>query len=200
MALRLGAALPDRRMLLGLGLAGLAAASVLWLTQPQPTRPVLFAASDLPAGTPLAELPIEVRHLSEPKGMVEGSEIGELAEWTLGYPIAGGEPLVPSLLRPPELTEAPNLLALDLEAAHAVLGRLAPGDLVDIYVTASGGVGEQAVTELAASSVYVVEARTAGSGVGGERVELLVAVDDGLAAALTAAQRAGELDLVRVGP
>lgn len=200
MALRLGSVVPDRRMLVGFGLAALAAAGVLWITQPSPAHPVLFAGSDLPSGTPLADLPIEVRHIPEPRGMVEGTEVGDLAEWTLRYPVSGGEPLVPSMLQPPELAAAPNLLALDLEAVHAVLGRLAPGDVVDIYVTTSTGIGEPESTVLAASSVYIVDVRTRSSGATGERVELLVAVDDGLASTLTAAQRAGELDLVRVGP
>ena len=55
------------------------------------------------------------------------------------------------------------------------------------------------VTRLVAAAVYVVAAGPAPSGLGGEeRVDLLLAVDDALAAALVTARHEGALDLVRV--
>ena len=79
-----------------------------------------------------------------------------------------------------------------------MLGRLDPGDSVDIYAT-SAPLGEPTETRLIASSVYVVDATISDSSVGGSRVQLLLAVDDELAATLTAAMNGGDLDLVRVG-
>ncbi len=189
---------PDTRTLLGVGLAALAALLVMWMTRPATTVPVLVAGSDLPAGTPLSALDITVRHTSDPGGLVVGDEIGDLSDWVLVAPIASGEPLLPSLLRPPEVQSAPDLLALEVDESHAVLGRIDPGDRVDVYASTSRP-GEPAATRLIASSVYVVDAAVSESSVNGGQVQLLLAVDDALAAALTTAMNEGDLDLVRVG-
>jgi Flp pilus assembly protein CpaB len=189
---------PDTRTLVGIGLAAVAALLVLLLTRPEPSVPVLVAGSDLPAGTPLSELDISVRHTTDATGMVEGDSPGELSAWVLAAPLTSGEPLLPSLLRPPAVQAAPDLLAVELDQAHAVLGRIDPGDHVDVYGTTSRA-GEASETRLIASSVFVVDASIADSAGSGEQVQLLLAVDDELAAALTAAMNGGSLDLVRVG-
>ena len=189
---------PDTRTLIGIGLAAAAALLVLWLTRPAPTIPILVAGSDLPAATPISELDLTVRHITDATGMVTGDSPGDLSDWVLVAPLAGGEPLLPSLLRPPEVQTAPNLLALEIDEAHAVLGRLAPGDAVDIYASTSP-LGAPTETKLIASSVYVVDAAVSDSSVGGSQVQLLLAVDDELAGTLTAAMNGGDLDLVRVG-
>ena len=119
---------PDTRTLVGIGLAAAAALLVLWLTRPAPTIPILVAGSDLPAATPISELDLSVRHTTDATGMVIGDSPGDLSDWVLVAPLAAGEPLLPSLLRPPEVQTAPNLLALEIDEAHAVLGRLDPGD------------------------------------------------------------------------
>jgi Flp pilus assembly protein CpaB len=184
--------------LVGIGLAAAAALLVLWLTRPAPTVPVLVAGSDLPAATPISELDLSVRHTADATGMVVGDSPGDLSDWVLAAPLAAGEPLLPSLLRPPEVQTAPNLLALEIDEAHAVLGRLDPGDRVDIYASTSP-LGAPTETRLIAHSVYVVDATVSDSSVGSSQVQLLLAVDDGLAATLTAAMNGGDLDLVRVG-
>lgn len=189
---------PDARTLLGIGLAAIAALLVLWMTRPVPTVPVLIAGSDLPAGTPLSELDLSVRNTTDADGLVVGDEPGELSEWVLVAPIASGEPILPSLLRAPEVRAAPDLLALELDRAHAVLGRIDPGDRIDIYASTSRP-GEPPETRLVASSVFVVDATVSGSTVGGDQIQLLLAVDDALAASLTAAMNESDLDLVRVG-
>ena len=189
----------DRRTLVGIALAALASVAVLVATRPAPTVPVLVATSDLAAGVPLAELDVGVREVADPTGLVVGDDIGELSGWVLARPVAAGEPIVPSLLRPPETVSASATMALSLEATHAVLGRLSPGDLVDVYVT-TGGPGEDKTTVRVATDVYLVDATLRPSSVGGDRVDLVVAVDDPLAATLTSAAAAGTIDLVRVGP
>ena len=189
---------PDTRTLVGIGLAAAASLLVLWLTRPAPTVPVLVAGSDLPAATPISELDLSVRHTADATGMVVGDSPGDLSAWVLAAPLAAGEPLLPSLLRPPEVQTAPNLLALEIDEAHAVLGRLDPGDRVDIYASTSA-LGAPTETRLIAHSVYVVDATVSDSSVGSSQVQLLLAVDDELAATLTAAMNGGDLDLVRVG-
>jgi Flp pilus assembly protein CpaB len=190
----------ERRTLLGLLLAMGAGALVLVLTRPDPAVPVLVAEGPLPAGVPLGALPVGVRRLPGAEGLVEADSPAGLADWTLAAPLAAGEPLLPSLLRPPERRDRPQVLALSLERDRAVLGELQAGDLVDVYVT-TDSLDEPPAARLVAAGLYVVEAGPAPGGIAGsERVDLLLAVDDALAAALVGARHEGEIDLVRVSP
>jgi len=186
------------RTLLGVGLAAVAAVLVLLITQPPATVPVLVAGTDLPAGSPLSELEVEVRQVESAAGLVAGGELGELGEWVLATPIAAGEPLLPSLLRPVEALNAPDTIAIELDSAHAVLGQLSAGDRVDVFATTARP-GVPTETTLIASAIYVLEASTSDATAGPDKVELLLAVDRATARALTTAMHAGEIDLVKVG-
>jgi hypothetical protein len=190
----------DRRMILGAILAAIAALGVLVLTRPPDRIPVLAAGSDLSAGRPLSELDIEVRYVESSAGLVVGDSVGELGEWSLRVPLEDGEPLLASLLLPPELVATPNVIALSLPPQNAVLGKLVAGDKVDVYLTHADGFEVSQETELLASSVYIVEAVTSESSGSGGRVNVLLAVDDDLAAQLAAASHSGDIDLVRVAP
>jgi len=190
----------DRRMILGAILAAIAALGVLVLTRPPDRIPVLAAGSDLSAGRPLSELDIEVRYVESSSGLVVGDSVGELGEWSLRVPLEDGEPLLASLLLPPELVATPNVIALSLPPQNAVLGKLVAGDKVDVYLTHADGFEVSQETELLASSVYIVEAVTSESSGSGGRVNVLLAVDDDLAAQLAAASHSGDIDLVRVAP
>jgi len=188
----------DRRTAVGLTLALTAGIIVFALTRPGDTVAVLVAEGPLPAGVALETLPVGVRRVPDAAGLVAGDDATALAGWTLSTPLAAGEPLLPSLLRAPERRAQPDVLALSLERDHAVLGDLQAGDRLDIYVTVTDG-QEPAAARLVATAVYVVAAGPAPSGMGGEdRVDLLLAVDDALAAALVTARNEGGLDLVRV--
>ena len=188
----------DRRLVVGALLATVSAALVLMLTRPPATTPVLVAGSDVPAGTPLAELPITIRHVTDASGLVEGTTVGELGAWVLAIPLAEGEPLVASALRAPSIVDAPDTMAIALAAEYAVGGSITSGDLVDIYATAEDSEGAT-VTTLIARNVYVVEAAVARDGISAGDVDVLLAVDDELAATIIASRRTGDLDLVRVG-
>jgi Flp pilus assembly protein CpaB len=190
----------DRKRILGLVLAAIAALLVLLLTKPPDRIPVLIASADIAPGQALTADDVSVRYVESAEGFVQGSSLGDLDSWSLRAPIAEGEPLVPSLLQPPELREAPNVIALSLDESHAVLGRLVPGDRVDVYVTVGNGLGEEPVTRLVATGVYVVESRPDGDGIGADRVNLLLAVDEALARIIAGASRSGAVDLVRVSP
>lgn len=204
MAVRTGTAsfaLPevDRRFIVGGLLAVVSAALVLVLTQQPQTFPVLVAEEALPAGTALGSLSVGVRHVENPDGLVEGSSLGELEEWVLSVPLEPGEPLLSSVLLPPVTLESPNVIALSLDRAHAVLGQLAAGDLVDVYVTARGQ-GDASSTELVAADVHVVSAFSSEASTSPGQVEVLLAVDDALAQQLASAGRSDGVDLVKVGP
>ncbi len=187
------------RTMLGVGLAAVAALLVLLVTRPPATVSVLVAGADLAAGSPLSELEIDIRQVESATGLVAGDEVGELGDWVLTAPITAGEPLLPSLLRPAETLAAPDVLAIELDTGHAVLGKLTGGDRVDIYATRSRP-GEPTETSLIATSIYVLEARLSEASAGPDRVALLLAVDRNTARAITTAMHAGEVDLVRVGP
>jgi Flp pilus assembly protein CpaB len=188
----------DKRTVIGLILAIGAGGLVFVLTRPEPTVAVLVAEGPLPAGIPLESLPVGVRRVPDAAGLLAGDASADLAGWTLAAPLAAGEPLLPSLLRAPERLQDPDVLALSLERDRAVLGELQAGDRIDVYVTPPAEESTP-VARLVAAGVYVVAAGPAPAGTGGDdRVDLLLAVDDALAAALVGARSEGEIDLVRV--
>lgn len=190
----------DRRTIIGGILAAIAALGVLQLTQPPDRSPILVAGSDLVAGRPLGDLDIAIRYVESTSGLVAGDSVGDLSDWSLRVPLEEGEPLVASLIQPPELVASPNVIALSLRAENAVLGRLVAGDHVDMYITLGGGFDEEPSTTLLASRVYVVEAVTTDASINRGRVNILLAVDDGLAGLIAAASHNGDIDLVRVAP
>ncbi len=190
----------DVQTLTGVALAAVAAALVLVITRPPHTVPVLVAARDVGAGQPLAASDVSVRRVDDPSGLVTGDALGGLVDWTLATSLAAGEPLLPSLLREPQRAAMPDLFGFSLDADHAVLGRISGGDAVDVYVTWPVAADATRITERIAEGVLVTETTTFEGAIGGNRIELLVAVDADLAAVLTAALRGGEVDLVRVGP
>ncbi|MGI9585958.1 MAG: hypothetical protein ACR2N7_10255 [Acidimicrobiia bacterium] len=190
----------DRRLVVGGLLAAAAAALVLVLTQPPDRVPVLVVGADAASGVALSDLDIGVHYVDSADGLVEGSSLGELESWSLSVPLAAGEPLLQSLLRPPAMSTMPNLLALSLAGEHALLGQLNAGDLVDVYVTPVALVGEVSETSLVANDIYVVDATTSDNPADRGRVDVLVAVDDALAPILANAARSGGIDLVKVSP
>jgi Flp pilus assembly protein CpaB len=190
----------DRRMVVGAILAAIAALGVLVITKSPERIPVLVAGSDLVVGRPLGEMDVEVRYVESSTGLLVGDSVGDLEEWSLRVPLAEGEPLVPSLMQPPELLASPNVIALSLAAENAVLGRLVSGDEVDVYVTTRNGIDTESETEMIASNVYVVEAVVPESSIDRGRVNVLLAVNDDLAARLASASHTGDIDLVRVTP
>jgi Flp pilus assembly protein CpaB len=190
----------DRRMVVGAILAAIAALGVLVITKSPERIPVLVAGSDLVVGRPLGEMDVKVRYVESSTGLLVGDSVGDLEEWSLRVPLAEGEPLVPSLMQPPELLASPNVIALSLAAENAVLGRLVSGDEVDVYVTTRNGIDTESETEMIASNVYVVEAVVPESSIDRGRVNVLLAVNDDLAARLASASHTGDIDLVRVTP
>lgn len=190
----------DRKRVLGIILAAIAALLVLALTRSEAQVPVLVASGDLVAGQALTAQDVTVRYLTSSEGLVEGTGLGDLSEWSLRVPLQAGEPLLPSLLLPPEMLAAPNVIALSLDHSHAVLGRLVAGDRVDVYRTIDGGFDVAPLTELVASGVYVVESRVGVDGLNDDQVDLLLAVDEDLALLIAGSARHGEIDLVRVAP
>lgn len=190
----------DRRRLIGVALAVVAGLLMLMLTQPEPKVGILVAARDLVPGRALTQDDVSIRYVASSEGLVPGTTLEELSQWSLRAPVDTGEPLTPSNLQPPELLAYPNVIALSLDQAHAVLGRLVAGDRVDIYRTVTAGMGSVPVTDLIATGVYVVESRPILEGINAHQVDLLLAVDGDLARLLASASWGDGIDLVRVAP
>jgi Flp pilus assembly protein CpaB len=172
-------------------LALIVGVGVLSLTQPPSRVAVLVAAEALPAGAVISEASLREAEVEPLEGLVRADERATLDEWILDVPVPAGAPLTHAMLSPPS-GSSPDLLAVTLEAEHAVQGRLAPGDLVDIYVTDDEG------ARLLASTIQVVSVEVGAGGLDGSDVAVLLAVDDTLALDLIAAMRLAVLDLVRV--
>jgi Flp pilus assembly protein CpaB len=189
----------ERRYLVAGLVAAVAAALVLVVTQPPPLSPVLVAGSDLPAGVPLRSSDVDVRYVDSTDGLVAGDALGDLEDWSLSVAVKQGEPLLPSLLRAPEIVAMPNVLAMSLDPEHAVLGQLGTGDHVDIYHTAEDHMDAAPSAELIARGVYVVDVELSDDPGMRGAVRLLLAVDDRLAPILASAARNGTVDLVKVG-
>ncbi|NNC74048.1 MAG: hypothetical protein HKN93_00920 [Acidimicrobiia bacterium] len=185
----------DRRTLLGVALAAAAAILVVVVTRPPETSPVLYAQEPVPAGAALGSVDLGVRMVSDPEGLVLGDSVGELSEWTVAVALSEGEPLTPSVLRPPTDTARGNEMALSLPPSHAVQGLIAVGDTVDVFATFDDP-GQPARTDLIASGVEIVSASSRPSD-RSSTVDLVLRVDDETAAALAHAMRTAELDLVR---
>ena len=168
----------DRRTAVGLALALAAGILVFALTRPGETVAVLVAEGPLPVGVPLETLPVGVRRVPDATGLVAGDDAAVLAGWTLSAPLAVGEPLLPSTPgRRADRRPGP------LAGARPGRAHLQAKSRIDIYVTVIGG--EAAASHLVAVAAPDVAAR--------DRVDLLLAIDDGLAAALVTARNEGEL-------
>ena len=189
----------DRRFLLAGVLAAVSASLVLLLTQPPERTPILVAAHDLQVGHTLSAGDVGVRRVEDATGLVVGDAIGELAGYSLTVPLSAGEPLLAPILRAPQVVDSPQSLSLAVPIERAVLGRIAAGDIVDIYVTRSSpGIG--ATTSALAREVYVVDATVTDRPGGRNDVLLVLAVDEALAAQLAGAAHSGTIDVVRLGP
>jgi Flp pilus assembly protein CpaB len=190
----------DRRTLTAAGLAALAALLVLALTRPVSEVDVLVASRPIAAGTPLSADSVTSRRMVSAEGLVAGDSIGELDGWLLEATIAPGEPILRSQLVDPEGSTTPSALSVSLPEAHAALGSVQAGDLVDIYVTWPQVAGEARLTELLVAGVSVLETRPSDEPGGRRSIDILFAVDDELAPLIARGHRVGELDLVRVSP
>jgi Flp pilus assembly protein CpaB len=191
----------DRRYLVGGLAAALATILVLIITAPPTRTSVLVAGGDLPAGAALSGLDIGTRQVDDAEGLIEGTTLGELADWSLVVPLLEGEPLLASALRPPEMVAAPQAMGVSLPAAHAVLGRLGAGDVVDVYLTPDSSPGDPSpVATRIAHRVYVIDASVSEAPGAMGRIDVLLAVDEVITPVLAAGARDGTIDLVKVSP
>lgn len=184
----------DLRLVGAAVLALIAGLGVLALTRPPQRVAVLVAAEDLPAGAIVGEAALGEADVEPLDGLLLVDDVGDIAEWTLSLSIPAGAPITHAMISPPT-GSTPDLVGLTLDRAHAVQGRIVPGDLVDIYITDDEG------AHLLATGIQVVLAEVGSGGLGGNAVSLLLAVRDrSLVAELVTAIHSSAIDLVLVSP
>jgi hypothetical protein len=184
----------DLRLVVAAVLALVAGLGVLALTRPPERVAVLLAADQLPSGTRVVDAALREAQVEPLDGLLLASDLEAFSDWTFDVAVPADSPLTMAMLSPPRGI-TPDVVALTLERGHAVQGLLAPGDLVDIYVTNDGGTG------LLASRVQVVYAEIGSSGLGASDVSLLLAIDDkSMTARLVTAIHSASMDLVLVTP
>lgn len=114
-------------------------------------------------------------------------------------PIARGELVQASSVRPTGGSPPGHHVSFPVESARAVDGSLRDGETVDVLVTY--GQGETASTRVVARAARVVRARTPGGVLGDDRMQVvtlaLATAED--AAAVAHAATAGEVTVVRAG-
>jgi Flp pilus assembly protein CpaB len=182
----------DRRRLIGIGLAMAAAVLALVATRPPATVDVFIAGRDLAAGAAIPPDAVRHRAVTDPTGLVTAAT--SLEGLLLRSPVAEGEPLIPSLLRRATAPTPPVALGLEVPAASGVLGRLVPGDRVDVLLT-----DREAQTSVVARDVRVLEIAE-DEGIGATlSMRVLLGTDRSTAALLAGASHRGDIDLIRVG-
>ena len=181
----------DRRRLLGIVLALTAAGLALAATRTDPTVDVLVAGRDLAPGSALPADAVIRRAVLDPSGLVTADT--DLDGTVLRSPLAAGEPLLPSLLIDAAAPDPAAAVGLELPTASGVLGRLVPGDRVDVHLT-----GTEPPTVVVARGVLVLELSDPDE-LGTDRsVRVLLGTDTDTAADIAGSAHRGSIDLVRV--
>lgn len=201
----------NRRLAVALLFCAAAAITVHQLT-PAPVHTVtaLAAARDLPAGSALAAS--DLAHVQVPPDMMAAGFLrgeSELAGKQLAAPLRKGQLLTDAQLLGPGLLAGtpPGSAAVPLRMADpSSIQLVAPGQLVNVVLTAANGFDQQSPSEVLAASVPVLWT----SGKGGQSGQWLgTAETDGLivvaasaeqAARLAGASTQGKLFFVLVGP
>ena len=110
---------------------------------PVPTRPVVVAARDLPAGTTLAAADLRVEQVPDVgAGWTLPDAPASLAGSTTAVPLSAGEPVVAAVLVPAQLRGPAGTVVTTVRLSDpALAGLLTPGTRVDVLAAAEGGPG-----------------------------------------------------------
>jgi Flp pilus assembly protein CpaB len=108
---------------------------------PVPTRPVVVAARDLPAGTTLAAADLRVEQVPDVgAGWTLPDGPASLAGSTTAVPLSAGEPVVAAVLVPAQLRGPAGTVVTTVRLSDpALAGLLTPGTRVDVLAAAAEG-------------------------------------------------------------
>lgn len=180
----------QRRGVLLLLLSGLGALALFAVTtnyvsgvnaRVAPLVTVYAASQDLPAYTQLTEDTVEAVEVPErwaPRTTVR--EVADLVGRRVAYGIEAGTWVGTDALLPPSaIGDDEREIAIQVDAVTGIAGRVAPGDLVDVYAifgTAEDGVSRNLVRNVRVISVGGQQTRTSTDGQGALADEAVVPV------------------------
>lgn len=163
---------------------------------PTPTRDVLVAARDLPAGTVVGRADL-ARAAFLPDSVPAGSasSVGAVLGRTTTGPVRRGEPLTDARVVSGSLLDGyPGRVAAPVRVADpGAVGLLRPGDLVDVIAADPRGRSEAAVVASSVPVVALPEAEGSALATGGL---VVLAVDEATARVLAAASVSSHLSVV----
>lgn len=157
---------------------------------------VVVASSPIQAGSVLDESRLSTVPIADPGelvgGLIVGEEVASLHGSIVARPLAAGEPIRRSDLRPAGTTSHLREFSLELDAAQAAGGRIAPRDLVDVIATVDTR------SFYVAAGVEVISVSSEDSEVDvGDDLLVVLSLDDRTALEVSSAQAAGSVSLVR---
>jgi Flp pilus assembly protein CpaB len=157
---------------------------------------VAVAAASIPAGASLTESMLETVAITDAgdlaPGLITGDEVSSLFGSVAARPLAAGEPIRHSDLRPTGTGSRLREFSIELDAAQAAGGRITARDLVDVIATVDTR------SFYVVAGVEVVSVTTADSAIGvGDDLLVVLALDDRTALEVSSAQAAGSIALVR---
>lgn len=187
--------LPGGRAVVGALLITLAVIGVFaaWLSATSaPTTSYVVVRTDLAPGEELApdDLRLVAMDLPEEQAARTFTSIEDATASVTLSPLAVGDLLTRSVVRPPDDVPGTALFSFEVASARAVAGELRPGDRVDVLATDDG------VTGYVATDVPVVRA----GGDGGDLVVTVALDDPALVLALAHASDEGSLHVSLANP
>lgn len=162
----------------------------------RPTDPIVVAADEIRAGQVIESDDLRVMEGDLPDGVARNTF--ESAEDVIGHvalgPIAPGELVQRGLVTEDVSVDALHEVAITLPRAQIAVGRLKPGERVDVFVTAD----DSTRSVVRGSQVVQIGATGDGSLTSDREIELVVAVPSGDdVAAVVHALRTGDVTVVR---
>jgi Flp pilus assembly protein CpaB len=160
------------------------------------TVEIIVARHALQAGAVLTERTVAVVEIGDGGAVVGGLITTDAASAiygaTLARPLAAGEPIRRSDLRPDGTRSGLREYSLELDAARAAGGRIGPTDIVDVIATVDGR------SFYVAATVEVVSVTTEDSTPGvGDDLIIVLGVDDRTALDIASVESVGSIALVR---
>jgi Flp pilus assembly protein CpaB len=161
-------------------------------------RGVLVAAQEIGAGERFDPARARIQRIDAPTRLLDAfvtaSRVDRLRGHVVVAPIHSGEPIVRSALRPHAAPRGLRAMSIPVEPSHAVAGRLAVGDRIDVLAADDG---EVAVVVADAQVLAVDERARGGIGETSSPFTVTIAVDVEESRSLAAAVADGGISIAR---
>ena len=190
-------ALPGGRAVLGGVLMAVAVVGVFLAYQQagrEPSDSIVVAARRIRLGEVLEPSDLRTVHGDLPGGASGFARIDELVGHVALGPIGEGEIIQPASITDELSAEAVHEVAITLPGRQVAVGRLKPGERVDVFVTYD----DRTSTVVRGAQVVQIDAEDSASLTSDREISLVVAVpSDQTVAALVHALRTGDVTVVR---